>query len=230
VTLIALIQTATADPGTLSFLQRLWVYLTLGATGIVMEEVTPLVGGVAAQSRHVSVVAVGLWIAAGTWVATLGLYYLGRWRGRWVRLRWPKLRRVMLVAFKIVRRHPWRSALAVRWAYGLRITLPIACGGARMPVGIYMIATAISSLTWSFTFTLVGWIFGQAAMSALGHLRRYEHYIFAGIVVVVAAAFFVMRKRHVEDDVVEVLAKGDPGPVPRISEEVHTEQERQEAT
>ena len=229
-TLIALLQDATADPGTLSFLQRLWVYLSLGATGIVAEEVTPLVGGVAAQSRHVFVVAVGLWIAAGTWVATLGLYYLGRWRGRWVRHRWPKLRRVMLVAFKIVRRHPWRSAFAVRWAYGLRITLPIACGGARVPLGIYMIATAISSLTWSFTFTLIGWIFGQAAMSALGHLRRYERPIFAGIVVIVIAAFFIMRKRHVEDGVVGVLSKGDPGPVPRISKTAQPEQEHQETS
>ena len=229
-TIPALLQTATADPGTFSFLQRLWTYLTLGATSIVMEEVTPLVGGVAAHSRHLSLVAVGLWIAAGTWLATLGLYYIGRRHGHWARKRWPKIRTVMLVAFRIVRRHPWRSSLGVRWAFGLRVTLPIACGGARVPLAIYMIATAISSLVWAFTFTLLGWLFGETAVNIVGHMRRYENYVIAGIVVIVIVAFVLMRRRHVEDDVVEVLAKGDPGPVPRISEHVQLANERRETS
>src|SRR5262245_5530501 len=174
---------ATTDPGALSSFHRLWAYLSLGATGIITEEATPLIGGLAARSRNLELGAVGLWVAGGTWLAGLGLYYIGRLRGRWARRRWPRLRMVVIRAFKIVRRPPWRSCLAVRWAFGLSLTLPIACGAARVPTGPFRIGSAISCLTWAFTFTMLGWAFGQTAMIALGHVRRYEKYL-AGIIII----------------------------------------------
>src|SRR4051812_13336110 len=212
----SLLQAATTHPGALSFLQRLWAYMTLAVTGIITEEATPLIGGLAAQSRSLHVTAVALWIGGGTWVADLGLYYVGRLHGHWARKRWPRIRTVMLTAFKIVRRHPWRASVAVRWAFGLRLTLPIACGAARVPLFIYAIGSAISCLTWSFTFVVLGWAFGRTVLIALGHVRRYEKYLIAVIVLVIFFAFRVMRRRHVEDEVVEVLAKGDTGPIPRV--------------
>ena len=215
--MLAMLQVATTQSHTAEFLERLWAYLMLGATGIVTEEATPLVGGLAAHNRHLSLAAVGMWVAGGTWLAGIGLYYFGRWRGDWARRRWPRLRRFVLRAFKIVRRHPWRSSLAVRWAYGLRLTLPIACGAARLPIMIYLVGSAISCLTWAYTFTLLGWGFGRTMLLALGHVRRYENYLIAVILIGLALAFLVMRRKHVEDEVVEVLAAGDTGPIPKIS-------------
>jgi membrane protein DedA with SNARE-associated domain len=216
--MFALLQTAaTALPGSASFVHRLWAYLSLGATGIITEEATPLIGGLAAHDRHLRLVAVGLWVASGTWIAGLGLYYIGRKHGVWARRRFPRLRILMLRMFKIVRRHPWRSSLAVRWAYGLRLTLPIACGAARLPLPIYMIGSALSSLSWAFAFTLLGWAFGRTTLIILGHVRRYENYLFAAIVLVMLGMFWLVRKRHVEDEVVEVLAAGDTGPIPKLS-------------
>ena len=215
--MLALLQAATLQPNAASFFTRLWAYLTLGATGIITEEATPLIGGLAAQTRHLNVAAVGMWVAGGTWLAGVGLYFVGRWRGDWARRRWPRLRTFILRAFKIVRRHPWRSSLAVRWAYGLRLTLPIACGAGRLPLGIYLIGSAISCLTWSFTFTLLGWGFGRTALKVLGHVRRYENYLVVAIVLILAVAFWLMRRQHVEDEVVHVLAIGDTGPIPKVS-------------
>jgi membrane protein DedA with SNARE-associated domain len=210
-----LLQAAASHSGT--FLGRFWAYLTLGATGIITEEATPLIGGLEAHNRHLRLTAVFMWVAAGTWLAGIGLYYLGRWRGDWVRRRWPHLRRFMVRAFKIVRRHPWRSSLAVRWAYGLRLTLPIACGAARLPLPIYLIGSAVSCVTWSAIFTLLGWGFGRTTLIVLGHVRRYENYLVAAIVVGVAVAFWLLRKRHVEDEVVHVLATGDTGEMPKVT-------------
>ena len=124
-------------------MQRLWAYITLAATGIVTEEASPLVGGLMAHDGHLKLVAVGAWITAGTWIADILLYYLGRWRGDWLRDRWPKLRAFMLRVFAVVRRHPYRCSLAVRWAYGLRLTLPLACGAARVPFWLYAVSAVI---------------------------------------------------------------------------------------
>lgn len=203
-------------------LHRLWAYITLAATGIVTEEATPLIGGLAAHERYLRLSLVVLWIAGGTWAADLGLYYVGRWRGHWARQRWPHLRTWMIRMFKIVRRHPWRASVGVRWAFGLRLTLPIACGAARVPQLVYFIGSAISCATWSIAFTLLGWGFGRTTLIVLGHVRRYENYLVALIVVVLVVAFWILRKRHVEDEVVEVLASGDTAeePTPDSSDEV----------
>ena len=184
----------------------------LGATGIVTEEATPLSAG-----WRPTIATFG-WRPSAMWVAERGLpeslYYFGRWRGDWARRRWPQLRRFMLRAFKIVRRHPWRSSLAVRWAYGLRLTLPIACGAARLPIPIYLIGSAISCLTWSFAFTVIGWAFGRTTLIVLGHVRRYESYLIAAIVWPWRSRFGdakETRRRRSR----QVLAAGDTGPIPK---------------
>jgi membrane protein DedA with SNARE-associated domain len=194
---------------------ELWAYITLAATGIITEEATPLIGGLAAHDERLDFLLVFLSVSGGTWLADTGLYYVGRWRGEWVRHRWPRLRTFLVRALRIVRRHPWRASLAVRWAYGLRLTLPIACGAARIPFWLYAIGSAISCVTWSFVFTLVGWGFGRTTLIILGHVRRYENYLVAAILIVIPVVFWVMHKRHVEDEVVGVLASGDTGPIPK---------------
>jgi membrane protein DedA with SNARE-associated domain len=214
----ALLLSAANTAIVLPDLTRLWAYVTLGATGIVTEEATPLIGGLAAHDGRLDLWSVAMWITAGTWIADILLYYLGRWRGHWVRKRWRRVRNFILRALRIVRRHPWRSSLAVRFAYGLRITLPIACGAARVPIVIYLIGSGISSFVWSFAFTLLGWGFGRTTLIVLGRVQQYEKFLIPGIVVVLGFVFWLMRKRHVEDEVVEVLAAGDEMPAPKVSE------------
>jgi membrane protein DedA with SNARE-associated domain len=213
-TILALLQIVARHPHAAAALHRLWAYITLAATGIVTEEATPLIGGLAAHDGYLRLPTVMIWVAGGTWLADLGLYQVGRWRGRWVRRRWPSLRTWIIRTFKVVRRHPWRAAVAVRWAYGLRLTLPIACGAARVPLLVYLIGSAISCVTWAVVFSFVGWGFGRTTLIVLGHVRRYENFLVVLIVLVLAAVFWIMRTRHVEDEVVEVLSSGDTAESP----------------
>lgn len=207
------------DPSAaLPIVDRLWWYASLAATGIITEEATPLIGGLAAHDGHIRLLTAGFSVSVGSWGADLILYYLGRWRGGWVRKQFPSTRRILLRAFKVVRRHPWRSSIAVRWAYGLRLTLPIACGAARIPLVVYLIGSAISALTWGYLFTLLGWGFGATTLLVLGHVKRYEKYLVLVILLASLVGLLVMRKRHVENKSVKVLASGDDEPPPRISE------------
>jgi membrane protein DedA with SNARE-associated domain len=209
----------TWDPSAaLPIFDRLWWYASLGATGIIGEEATALIGGLAAHDGHIRLLTAGASVSVGTWAADIILYYLGRWRGRWVRRRFPGVRRFMLRALRVVRRHPWRSSIAVRWAYGLRLTLPLACGAARVPIPIYLIGSAIGALTWGYVFTLLGWGFGETTLLVLGHVKRYEKYLVLIILLASLVALLIMRRRHVEDKSVEVIATGDAEPPPKISE------------
>ena len=130
----------------MNFLQRLWEYVTLGAISFVVEEAAPLFGGVKAFDRNLHLTGVIVAVAIGTWVVGVALYALGRWQGDRLRKGWPKLRPLVLQAAAIVRRHPWRAALGVRFAFGLRVPLPIACGVARLPLWLFVTASAVRTV------------------------------------------------------------------------------------
>ena len=170
--------------------------MTLGASTIVTEELTPIVGGLAASQGELGLKRVMISIALGGWIATTLLYLLGAWRGRWVRRRWPKVGRYMKRALRAVRRRPWRSALAVRFAFGARLLLPLACGAAHLPLWLYFIGSAVSSIVWAVLFTEVGYLFGEAAVTALRRMEHYDQYVAAVLIGVGVVGLLIYRQRR----------------------------------
>ena len=189
----------------MSFLERMWAYITLGAMGSLWGEASPLLGGLAAFDRNLRLVTVISAVALGTWLGGLLFYWLGRAQGRRIRKRWPRARPVIIRSIAIVRRHPWRASLGIRFAYGLRIALPIACGVAHLPLSKYAIGTAVSSIVWSLVFTVLGWWLGRTTETFLGHVRQMESLIGGVMVLVVLAVFIVLRRRHVAERTAQVL-------------------------
>ena len=189
----------------MSILERMWAYVTLGAMGLVWEEASPLLGGLAAHDRSLALLPVIGAVALGTWLAGIGMYFLGRWRGKWIRKRWPRTRNVILKSIAIVRRHPWRASVASRFAYGLRLAVLLACGAGRIPLRVYAVGTAISCLMWSLGFTLVGWALGRTTQQLLGHVQRLEPVMGALVVLAVLVAGVLLRRRLVADRTAEVL-------------------------
>lgn len=189
----------------MTFLERMWAYITLGAMGLVWEEASPLIGGLAAYDRNLHLLSVIVAVALGTWLAGLGMYFLGRWRGRWLRKRWPRTRSVILRSVAIVRRHPWRAALGSRFAYGLRLAILLACGAGRVPLRVYAIGTAVSSVAWSLTFTILGWGLGRTTETLLGQVKRFELLLAAVVILLMALGSLMLRRRHVAERTAEVL-------------------------
>lgn len=189
----------------MTFLERMWAYVTLGAMGSLWGEASPLLGGLAAFDRNLQLLAVINAVALGTWLGLLVFYWIGRSHGRWIRKRWPAARPVIIRSIAIVRRHPWRASLGIRFAYGLRIALPIACGVAHLPLSKYLIGTAISSIVWSLIFTVLGWWLGRTTETVLGQVREMESLIGVGIVIVVVVIAIWLRRRHVAQRTADVL-------------------------
>ena len=189
----------------MSFLERMWAYITLGATGSIVGEVSPLIGGLAAFDRNLRLTSVIIAVALGTWLGNLGMYFLGRWQERWLRKRWPKLRPYVLRSIKIVRRNPWRVSLLIRFAYGLRIALPIGCGVARLPLMVYMIGTGISAVVWSLVFGILGWALGSTTENFIGHVKDWEPLIGAALVALTIVGYLVMGRRHTADKTADRL-------------------------
>jgi membrane protein DedA with SNARE-associated domain len=195
----------------MSLVERLWKYTALGATSIVGEEANPILGGIAVRHGGAGLFGVIAAVMLGTWAASILLYFIGRWRIDWVRRRWPDKRRLLTGALAIVRRHPWRASLAVRFAWGLRLPLPIACGAARVPFSLYLIATGISSLVWGVTFTLLGLALGRTALRALMFTQRLDVRLAIVAVVLTIVLAVMVRRRQANARAVKVPKDADVG-------------------
>ncbi|MFL5608725.1 MAG: DedA family protein [Gemmatimonadaceae bacterium] len=192
-----------------SFVERLWKYTALGATSIVFEEANPILGGIAARHGRADLFAVIAAVAIGTWIASVALYLVGRWRIDWVRARWPDRRRLLTGALTVVRRHPWRAALAIRFAYGLRLPLPIACGAARLPLSLYVIASGISCWLWAAAFGYLGFTAGGAALAALDFAHRLDVRLGLVAVLLTVVLYFIARRRRIAERTARVLGGED---------------------
>ena len=171
------------------------MYLSLAVGPIAFEEIAPLGAGVAASQRELALWPAIVVMTLGGWVATAVLYALGRWRGRWIRRRFPRAGGVIKRLLRAVRRRPWRSALAVRYAFGARVLLPLACGAAHVRPDVYLAATLVSSATWTTLFTFLGLWFGQAALAALARIQAYDQYV-AGVVAGLAVTIWLVLRRR----------------------------------
>jgi membrane protein DedA with SNARE-associated domain len=190
-------------------LERLWKYTALGATSIVFEEANPILGGIAVRHGRAGLFGVIVAVALGTWIASLALYFVGLWRIDWVRARFPDKRRLLTGALTIVRRHPWRSSLAIRFAYGLRLPLPIACGAARLPFSLYFIASGISCWLWAIAFGSLGFAAGGAALRLLAFVTRLDVRLGLLAVILMVVLFFLMRRRRIAERTARVLGGGN---------------------
>jgi membrane protein DedA with SNARE-associated domain len=188
----------------MSLVERLWRYTALGATSIVGEEANPILGGIAVRHGGAGLLGVIVAVFLGTWAASILLYFIGRWRIDWVRARWPDKRRLLTSALMIVRRNPWRASLAVRFAWGLRLPLPIACGAARVPFYLYLVATGISSLVWGVTFALLGFALGRTALRALMFTQRLDVRLAIVAAVLTIVLVVMVRRRRANARVVEL--------------------------
>lgn len=176
-----------------------WAYVTLALSSILTEELAPLLGGFAAEQGHVQLAGVVMACATGVFVLSAVLYFVGRWRAGWVRLKLRKSPPLVKQVLSAMRWNPWRSTIIARFVFGGRIALPLACGAAHVPPWIFLTGTAIASVVWAALLAGLGWAFGEAAVLVVGEVRKYE----APIAVVLAAlgvgGWWWLRRRQRRD-------------------------------
>jgi membrane protein DedA with SNARE-associated domain len=176
-----------------------WIHAAGGPVLLVgawlQGEAAVILGGALARQ--------GLWPWWEVWLlaaipATLGhqIYYLlgrrfgapllGRLPSHWQ----PGIAR----ASSLMRRHETRILLAMRFAYGIRLPLPILCGVTGVPLGKFVLYNIGTALGWALLFTGLGWGFGQAATVAFQHYAHYQ-VLFVGASLGFAALTHVLSRR-----------------------------------
>jgi membrane protein DedA with SNARE-associated domain len=84
----------------------------------------------------------------------------------------------------------------VRYAFGARVLLPLACGAAHVRPDVYLVATFVSSATWSLAFALVGYWFGETAIETLKAVGPVVQYVVGVAAGIAALVWLVFRRRR----------------------------------
>jgi membrane protein DedA with SNARE-associated domain len=208
VSLVLQLPPALLDILSLSDLSEWWAYVTLGFSSILTEEFAPLVGGFAAEQGHLRFPAVVVACATGVFVLSAVLYFVGRWRAAWVRLKLRKSPPIVKKLLRAMRWSPWRSTILARVAFGGRIALPLACGAAHVPPWIFLTGTAVASVVWAALVAGLGWVFGEAAVLLVGEVRRFETPIALLLVALGGGVYWWLRRRQ------RLAAQGAAPPAP----------------
>ena len=131
-------------------------------------------------------------------------FFLGRYHGHKVLARYPRMQlRAQRFDAMLSRWHA-PVIIGIRFMYGFRIVGPILLGMGRVPVWKFMLYNFIGAALWAPLVAGIGYTFGSVVKSALGHLKRYEIYVFGTVLVIglLFALYHYHRERKLDEEAI----------------------------
>jgi membrane protein DedA with SNARE-associated domain len=165
------------------------------ALGCLMEGETVLVlAALAAHRGYLNPAAVVTIAAACAFASNQFFFWLGRRRGTALLERWPAIATHSAKIRRLIECHGSLAAVAVRFAYGMRIAGPVLIGASSIPPLRFAVLNALSAIAWALLVGAAGWLFGEAAQAIFGHLAHVEGWLF-GALIVALVAWRLLRHR-----------------------------------
>ena len=164
--------------------------------GSVLEGETMLVlAGLAAHRGYLSLEAVMAIAAAGAFLGDLTCFLTGRFLGRRVLVRWPRLEPSVARADALLARYGAVLVIGLRFAYGLRLAGAIAIGMSRMHWLRFAAFDLLGVLLWAPLVAGAGYLLGNAVEPLLAHMHYAEYGVFA-VVIIVGLTLWILRRRR----------------------------------
>lgn len=96
-------------------------------------------------------------------------------------------------AQELVREHQTLVLVTMRFAYGIRLPLPILCGAAGVETGRFVRYNIGTALVWAGIFTGLGYGFGSAATAVFSRWSRAEGKVLLASLAAGVLTHFVIR-------------------------------------
>lgn len=158
-------------------------YIGVLIGGILEGETVLIIAGYSVSRGYLEFLPVLLLAAAGGVIGDLAYFFLGRRYGPGIIRRFPTLRRVRSRAILVMRRWGRFTAFMTRFAYGLRVVLPMTMGASKMRPSVFLLFNTAGAFTFAAFYLTLGYLFGEIMQEMLGRVRPYERWILLGLVV-----------------------------------------------
>lgn len=189
-------------PGPDTEAERMWEqwitrygYLALFLGTMVEGEAVLIVAGYAIARGYLDPLPTYLVAVAGGMTADTAYFWLGRSFGAKLVRSHPRFRPLRARATLFLRRRGHSAAFLTRFAYGLRIVLPIMIGALRMRPGVYHLFDALGALTFAATYLLAGALFGPVLAALAARVGAREGLLLAGTLALGLVALAVRQWR-----------------------------------
>ncbi len=153
--------------------------------GSLLEgETIVILGAIAAKIGylHLGLVMLAAWM--GSFVGDQLYFQIGRRYGARMIARWPSWQmRAERVNRLLVKYDRW-FIVGFRFIYGLRTVSPFVIGMSRVSAGRFMFWNVLAAGLWAVLIAGLGYAFGQVIELFLAELKRYELYVFGGVIAV----------------------------------------------
>ena len=159
-------------------------YLTVFVGAFLEGETILALAGLAAYRGYLDLwVVIAVALFAG-FTGDQFYFFLGRYNGPRILARFPHARdRAHRFDAMLAR---WHAPLIVgiRFMYGFRIVGPMLLGMGRVPAWKFMLFNFIGAALWAPLIAGIGYFFGTVIKATLGHVKRYELWLGATILVI----------------------------------------------
>ena len=152
--------------------------------GILEGETVFVAAGYAISREYLAPLPTFLAAVAGGTLGDFAYYLLGRFAGQRIIRTFAVLRRPRARAVLLLRRWGRATAFLTRFAYGLRIILPLSIGAARFPLLVFLLFNLLGSMAFAASYLSLGYLFGETLEELLGRVKAYEGTILLGVAAV----------------------------------------------
>lgn len=156
-------------------------YVALFAGTLLEGETLLILAGFAAHQGYLQLHWVIVIALLGGFLGDQFYFWLGKWRGAWVRSQFPRLAPVFERANALIERYNEVLIVGIRFLYGLRTVGPIALGMSPVQSWRFMLFNALGATIWSIGIGGAGYLFGQAMELLLHDLKRIEELLLFAI-------------------------------------------------
>lgn len=185
-----------------------WGYYAVFLGSLVEGESVILVACLMAQLGYLSLTKIMIVAFIGTLFADQTLYYVGRYYGQSLIMKFHRLHAPANRAFQLLHRWDIWFILSFRFIWGIRTISPIVIGSSGITPERYTLLNFIAALIWTLISCIGGYMLaGVLEEIGLEVIKRYFGYFSILVVVVVIGLIILKRwlKRRLE-------ALGEEGP------------------
>ena len=164
-------------------------YIAIFFGGMFEGEMVLILGGLASYGNFLKLHFVFLFAFAGAITTDWTLFFIGRYKGKKIIEKWPKIKNLILKPQKLIDKKSSFLSFSLRFMYGFRIVVPLSLGMSSIKTPIFLFFNTLGAMVWVLVIGTSGYFFGDILEVFLGKLKYYEFKIIISTIIGVVAIY-----------------------------------------
>jgi len=171
-------------------------YWTLLIWTFLEGETVVIIAGILAQQGYMDPKLIAICAFTGSCTSDQLMFLLGKYKGRTVLERFPRLARNADRAERLIHKYETLLILGFRFVYGVRNITPIMLGINRVSHLKFLMLNIIGAGVWALSFTYGGFFFGALFEKYMREASHMAFYILAAAAVIAGLVWYIRRRRR----------------------------------